>query len=146
MDSSTISAGADFLAQSGVKGMRWGVRKRSANGKAATTGPAHEDHVLSREIRGKKLSEMSNDEIRRVNDRLNLERSYHAMNPSKRQRREAKARGVIATVGIAKASYEIVTSPFGKAAISAGLRVVGAKGAAKAVKKVPVNGKGGGFS
>lgn len=51
----------------GVLGMKWGVRKR---------GPASQDHIRSREIRKKHLSEMSNDEIRAVVNRLQLERAY----------------------------------------------------------------------
>lgn len=55
------------LKHIGVLGMKWGVRKR---------GPASSDHVRSREIRKKHLSEMSNEEIRTVVNRLQLERAY----------------------------------------------------------------------
>lgn len=56
----------DSLTHFGVKGMRWGVRKKT-------------DHKPRKHI-----SEMSNDELQAVITRGNLERQYAALQPKSR--------------------------------------------------------------
>lgn len=64
----------DTLAHYGVKGMRWGVtRVRGANGRV--TREVSDDHVQSRTIARKRPSQMSNSELKRVNERLQLEQT-----------------------------------------------------------------------
>lgn len=72
----------------GVLGMRWGVRKRSAS----------QDSSKVKEIRKKRISEMSNQELRDVNNRLQLERQYKDL--KRRPNHVQKAvKGFIATAG-----------------------------------------------
>jgi hypothetical protein len=85
----------NILAHHGVKGQRWGVRRKATVGahevvvsdkrkKIKTSGgkgfPAHSDAVRSRTIGqiGKKsgTKALSNAELRAYNDRLNLEQNY----------------------------------------------------------------------
>lgn len=89
----------DPLMHYGVLGMRWGVRKDGKPqgfqyGEAGTAsksarkarklwrkqksarGASSQDHTRSRELRNKRLSEMSNQEIREFNERTRLEREY----------------------------------------------------------------------
>lgn len=69
----------------GIKGMKWGVRRyqnkdgtRTPTGKrrARHEGPKSDDHMSSRVAKAKGTSQLSNDELRKVNERLQLEETY----------------------------------------------------------------------
>jgi len=59
----------DVLAHFGIKGMRWGRRR------ARTIEPS-EDAKRKSTIQRKKLVEMTNEELKIVNERLRLEKQY----------------------------------------------------------------------
>lgn len=68
------------LTHVGILGMRWGRRKAhttdgsgESQSKVSMDSP---DHARSRKLRTKKLNEMSNDEIRDLTTRLELEKKY----------------------------------------------------------------------
>lgn len=88
------------LSHVGVKGMRWGFRKgKAVAGARVREGSA--DHVESRRIRRMSVMDMSNDELRAVNTRLQLEQSYRSLNPNVVQRGQRlinQALGVADTV------------------------------------------------
>jgi len=70
------------IAHYGTKGMRWGVRKkrgRSVESKSAA------------KLRKKKGFQLTNDELKKVNARLSLEKTYSQLNPTT----AAKAKKVI---------------------------------------------------
>ena len=74
----------DVLAHFGVKGMKWGVRKQRASkgsGKSSKKSDIHEDyqHAHSR-VANKKLS---NKELQRRVNRLNLEKQYGELTAKK---------------------------------------------------------------
>jgi hypothetical protein len=99
---------SEILAHHGVKGMRWGVRRKATVGphevvisdrrkRVKTSGgkgfPAHSDAVRARRIGqiGKKsgLKALSNEELQAYNQRLNLESqakrlSYNDKSPPKK--------------------------------------------------------------
>jgi acetyl-CoA carboxylase carboxyltransferase component len=60
---------ANNLAHIGVLGMRWGRRKSRDTG-------GSESHKRSRVLMKKKLSDMSDDEIKQLSTRLRLEKEY----------------------------------------------------------------------
>lgn len=64
----------NFLSHYGVKGMKWGRRK-------AKEAPS-EDYVRTKNLRKKSLNSLSNDELRKLNERLQLERSYRDLTSS----------------------------------------------------------------
>lgn len=72
------------LTHWGVKGMRWGVRKdRSvSSGGSRKRSRLSDDHVEVSNLRKKKISEMSNAELQRVNNRTQLEQNYKRLHPS----------------------------------------------------------------
>ena len=65
----------DELYHYGVLGMKWGRRKRRYT--------SSEDNTRVQKIRKKHISEMSNQEIREVNQRLELERNYKNLTTKK---------------------------------------------------------------
>lgn len=73
----------DELYHWGIKGMKWGQRKKRV---------PSEDHVKSRELRKKKTSEMSTAELKKLNDRLTAENNY------KENLRKERGFGVVAGV------------------------------------------------
>lgn len=111
---------ADTIRHSGVKGMKWGVvRSRGANGQVR--GSASEDHVTSRILKKTKPSQMSNAELRKLNERLQLERTNNDL-----QSRSAMAKiktgtqvaGTILAVGTTiNSAYKFTKSPAGRALI-----------------------------
>lgn len=58
----------NYLAHYGVLGMKWGVRRKSRTPSA--------DSAKVKAIRKKKVNEMSNQELRDANNRLQLEKQY----------------------------------------------------------------------
>jgi hypothetical protein len=104
----------DFLEHYGVKGMQWGVRR--------TRAQLSEDASRARQLKKRSVSSLSNQELKIVNERRNLEQNYTRLNPGVVRRGEMHAKGVIAAVGLATALANLATTPFGQAAIRGGQR------------------------
>lgn len=62
-----------FIMQFGVKGMRWGVRKRERS--------VSPDHATARTLQKKHPSELSNQELQALVTRMNLEKQFNAAKP-----------------------------------------------------------------
>lgn len=105
------------FAQWGVRGMHWGVRKRRDSGESKD-GSAKKvleklkenkntsessDSKKAKDLSKKKLSEMSNDELRAYTQRLQLEKQYNDLAPKEK-------------VGKVKAGKQFVASLVGTAA------------------------------
>lgn len=82
------------LKHYGVPGMRWGVRKARTMSADASEAKA---------IKKKKVSEMSNAELRKLNDRQTLERTHKQLNPG------AVKKGVAFIAATAVATSSIIT-------------------------------------
>lgn len=59
------------LSHVGVLGMKWGRRRGSSD--SSSSSP---DHQKAQSLKGKKLSDMSNDELRILTGRMQLEKQY----------------------------------------------------------------------
>lgn len=77
------------LVHHGIKGMKWGVRRTEAQ-LARARGNTKSDEKTSsistkkaEATKRKKMSEMSDEELRRVVNRLQLEQQYRNLNPEK---------------------------------------------------------------
>lgn len=78
-----ILAHAAELKHAGVKGMRWGYRKQPGGGvKKTGRTKGHPDAERAATIKRKRLNEMSNDELKEVNKRMQLETQFRQLNPS----------------------------------------------------------------
>jgi len=71
----------EFLAHHGIKGQRWGIRR-----KKNSSGLVSQDHAAVAKLRRKPLSQLSNDDIKKLTARLNLEKSYRELAPSRASR------------------------------------------------------------
>ena len=76
------------LLHYGVLGMKWGVRRsqsRSISGSKKTSKRStklSDDAREARQIKKKSVREMSNAELKKLNERKNLEQNYTRLNPS----------------------------------------------------------------
>ena len=76
------------LYHHGVKGMKWGVRRNrskssgSPRKKRDRTEGWSEDAKTAASLRKKKVNQMSNAELRKLNERKQLENQYRQLNPS----------------------------------------------------------------
>lgn len=106
----------DFLAHYGVKGMRWGRRKRRDDGDGGGLFKRERsaDHIKSREIKKKHVSEMSNAELKALTARLQLEKQLSDLSPSKVERGNKAVKDSLNVVNTANAVIGFVNSPAGK--------------------------------
>lgn len=84
----------------GTKGMRWGVRtkrSRSSESKESST------------LRKKKGFQLSNDELKKVNARLSLEKSYSDLNPSSTKKAQKAVIGLAGTLAAISAVAAVAT-------------------------------------
>lgn len=105
----------DFFAHYGVKGMKWGVTR---SGRSRPKGSV--DHRSAQKIAKKKPYQMSNKELKKLNERRNLEDNYRRLNPSVFKKTAGIGKGIVATAGTLSALVTIVNTPAGKAAVKAG--------------------------
>ena len=84
---------ADELKHWGVLGMKWGRRKDRSSGTESA------DHITSRTIKRKKLSEMSNEELKTLTTRLQLEKQYADLNKRQVSAGEKLVGNVLSEVG-----------------------------------------------
>lgn len=97
------------LYHHGIKGMRWGVRRfqnpdgsRTPEGKKRENEADYEkseDHKVSRENKQKAPSGLSNDELRKLNERLQLEETYNRLTADKIQKSESFVKKAIKDAG-----------------------------------------------
>lgn len=90
------------LSHAGVKGMKWGVRKKRSLSR---------DHTTVRTIRKKRGAELNNANLQKAINRINLENQYKKLNPSKASRYIA---AVVAAGVTANKVIAFTRSPAGK--------------------------------
>lgn len=99
----------------GIKGMKWGVRRfqnpdgtRTSEGKKRDLTNRHgeqkqkpksQDHVKSRQAKARGSEGLSNDELRRLNERLQLEDTYKRLTAEKVEKSENWLKATLVTSG-----------------------------------------------
>jgi hypothetical protein len=109
-----------YLAHYGVLGMKWGVRKKS-KGRVKTSKRSSKyssDYKESQKLRKKSSKELSNDQLKTLNRRMNLEQEYNRLSTSSISRGEAYAKRVVAVGGLASGVYALAKSDLVKRGIS----------------------------
>ena len=134
----------DELYHYGVPGMKWGVR-RSQNkldriDKRSKKNDWSEDATTAAKIKTKKVSQMTNAELRKLNDRRNLEQQNANLSRNSSKGRAA-VKAFIATAGT-------ITAVSAAAAIYAkhGKKAYQASGKIKELLKVAINAKKSGIA
>ena len=94
----------------GVPGMRWGVRRADAklqrvSARAKKRGWS-DDATEVAKIRTKKVNQMSNNELTKVNNRKSLEQNYSRLNPNAIKKGLAIAGATVAAMGTLTALYK----------------------------------------
>lgn len=107
----------DTLAHYGVPGMKWGRRKGSSS-KDKTTSvrrtPASADHTRAREIGKKKVSQMSNAELREITTRMQLEKQFKDLNTPTVKKGKSAIDKVLESSEKANKLVKAYNSPVGK--------------------------------
>lgn len=107
----------NILAHYGVPGMKWGKRKASS-----IKAP---DHTEARQLKSKKVSELSNAELKKINERRQLEKKYKDLNPDAVTVGRKQVTAVLALGATAATAIALAKGPVGQ---------LGREAIAKAVK------------
>lgn len=75
---------SNALMHYGVLGMKWGVRKDRSSGSSRKRGKSSwsDDAKEARAIKKKKVKQMSNAELKKLNERTRLEQEYSRLSPN----------------------------------------------------------------
>ena len=107
----------------GIKGMKWGVRrdrKRSVQTKQSKSDSS--DYRESRDLLKKSPNQLSNAQLRKVNERLNLEQQYSNLTTTQKQRGQSfmgRVQGQLKSTAVNEVSKSLVS--LGKMALGIGI-------------------------
>jgi hypothetical protein len=94
---------ASNLKHFGVLGMHWGIRRR---------GPAHVDSSSVAPLKKKHVTELSNDELKKAINRMQLEKQFKDLSSASTSRGSSILKGILLKVG-AQAVNQYVASKNG---------------------------------
>lgn len=108
----------------GVRGMKWGVRRKQGSNGQVDSMPAprprgSQDYEEARRVRQKPVYKMSNQELQRANQRLQLERQYNQLSSTSVKGGEDYVKKALSTVALANNVYNAYKSPVGKMVVKA---------------------------
>ena len=114
----------DFLIHHGIKGMRWGVRKNrkisSESSSSSKTSAESEDHKEYSSLRSRPVKTLSNAELKKLNERMQLEQNYNTLMSTPRlfsiDKGYKKVNTILKYAKTANEIYTLVNRPAAKAA------------------------------
>ena len=104
----------DYLMHYGVPGMKWGRRKsRVSSPRLKKHGKStySKDYTETAALRKKSYKQLSDQELKKVNKRMNLESEYRRLNPKGIDRGKRIARNLVSTVSLVGSVYALRTAP-----------------------------------
>lgn len=111
----------DYLMHHGVRGMKWGVRraKRSiASANRRRISKYSKDYNETRLLRRKSSKQLSNEDLKKLNKRMNLEQEYNRLSTSEVNRGLSVAKKILSVGGIAGGLYAFGKKDYIKAGAS----------------------------
>ena len=101
-----------YLKHHGIKGMHWGIRRfQNPDGSLTSAGRRRrqdnwsDDAKSYSELKKKRINEMTNAELKKLNERKNLENQYKQLNPNQAQKAIKTAATVAAALGTVSLLY-----------------------------------------
>lgn len=134
----------DHLLHYGVKGQQWGVRrKRGSDGRVKGSGAKpSSDFRSTKDLRKRPAHTLSNMQLKKINERMQLESKFSQMNPGRKERGRQRVKAILGTATAGVSMYNLAKSPAGQAAISTGKKVMAASKAARPEKLINQVGRG----
>lgn len=109
----------DYLMHYGILGMKWGRRKSQSSAfkllKRKRTDSYSSDYQETRKMRRKSSKKLSNAELKKLNERMQLEQTYNRLSTSQVNRGYEVAKKTVAIAGTIGGLYAISQSDYTKA-------------------------------
>lgn len=109
----------EFLEHHGVKGQKWGVRHTPKPSRHTSS-----DAKRVAALRKRKSHELTNKQLKLLNERMNLEKNFRKLNPGPIAKGIALATAILGGVELGVRAFNIYNGPAGKAAIEAGKKAI----------------------
>lgn len=104
-----------FLEHSGKKGMKWGIRNSVKRLKNRIKNPHYsKDYKQTKNLRQKSSKYLSNNQLRELNKRMELEQNYNRLSTTPLNRGFTIARNIIAISGTIAGLYAMRNQRFVK--------------------------------
>jgi len=97
-----MTTNEDFIKHVGVLGMKWGRRKSSSGGSS--------DHITVSSLRKKRLQDMSNDDLKKLTSRMELERKYRDLRSADASKARKWLSGTLSSAGSQVASKYVASA------------------------------------